>query len=105
MTDLTAPFTNFTWSNLTNFFADFLWDDVLVSYTEYFLWNYVQKYFALTFCDYESKINSTSNCWQYAWIFRPVWLLFWSVLWCGFWIFVFLGWMTTKTLFELFGLP
>ena len=86
------------------YWVDYYWDNYVVRYTEWALWNYVQKYVALGFCDWESTNNSTTECWGLAWIFRPLYELFLtftfgSILWG-----TFFWWMITKSYIESSGL-
>ena len=80
------------------------WEENIERYIEWFLWNYVQKYIGLTFCDWEATHNGTTECWGLAWIFRPLY---------AFWVLVFamslmFGWTITvlslKTFYEQSGL-
>ena len=80
------------------------YNEYFLRYIEWALWNYVQKYVALTFCDYENDKLSTTPCWGLAWIFRPLYeviltVVFGSILWGS-----FLSWIVIKDYMETSGL-
>ena len=87
-----------------SYWIDYYWDNYVIRYIEWFLWNYIQKYIGLTFCDYESSQLSTTECWAYAWIFRPLYELAITFTVCSFFLNIFLGWMVIKDYMEVSGL-
>ena len=79
------------------------WSNTVMRGFESFLWNYVQKYAGLTFCDYEANQLLTNECWSYAWVARPLYMLFLTFLFFLIGGGSIIGWMFVKDYMESFG--
>ena len=85
-------------SYFTNTFYQWL------TYTiQYIEWNYIQAYGALQFCDYELNKNGVSNCFQWAWVFRPLYVITMFSLIFGTVFTVVVTYVATKYFLEISG--